>query len=100
MMLRIEEQVLSRIAHVQINVDRDEGEINLITQAPKQRMFETRNDPAFMQSEPKVLQTKTPLKSNVKPQDRDPRNRESWGNVGRNESCPCGSGKKFKQCHG
>ncbi|MCA9334080.1 SEC-C domain-containing protein [Candidatus Saccharibacteria bacterium] len=20
--------------------------------------------------------------------------------VGRNESCPCGSGKKFKQCHG
>ncbi len=100
MMLRIEEQVLSRIAHVQINVDRDEGEINLITQAPKQRMFETRNDPAFMQSEPKALQTKTPLKSNVKPQDRDPRNRESWGNVGRNESCPCGSGKKFKQCHG
>ncbi len=100
MMLRIEEQVLSRIAHVQINVDRDEGEINLIAQAPKQRMFETRNDPAFVQSEPKVLQTKTPLKSNVRPQDRDPRNPESWGNVGRNESCPCGSGKKFKQCHG
>jgi preprotein translocase subunit SecA len=20
--------------------------------------------------------------------------------VGRNEPCPCGSGKKFKQCHG
>ena len=20
--------------------------------------------------------------------------------VGRNESCPCGSGKKYKQCHG
>ncbi len=100
MMLRIEEQVLSRIAHVQINVDRDEGEINLIAQAPKQRMFETRNDPAFVQSEPKALQTKTPLKSNVNRQDRDPRNPESWGNVGRNESCPCGSGKKFKQCHG
>ena len=24
----------------------------------------------------------------------------TWGNPGRNESCPCGSGKKFKQCHG
>ena len=23
-----------------------------------------------------------------------------WGHVGRNEPCPCGSGKKFKQCHG
>ena len=24
----------------------------------------------------------------------------SWGNVGRNAQCPCGSGKKFKHCHG
>ncbi len=24
----------------------------------------------------------------------------SWGNVGRNAPCPCGSGKKYKHCHG
>ncbi|WP_424990842.1 preprotein translocase subunit SecA [Fluviibacterium sp. S390] len=24
----------------------------------------------------------------------------TWGNPGRNEPCPCGSGKKFKHCHG
>jgi len=24
----------------------------------------------------------------------------TWGNPGRNELCPCGSGKKFKHCHG
>ena len=24
----------------------------------------------------------------------------TWGNPGRNAPCPCGSGKKFKQCHG
>ncbi|MEM8633087.1 MAG: preprotein translocase subunit SecA [Pseudomonadota bacterium] len=24
----------------------------------------------------------------------------TWGNPGRNERCPCGSGKKFKHCHG
>ncbi|HYC14610.1 MAG TPA: SEC-C metal-binding domain-containing protein, partial [Stellaceae bacterium] len=24
----------------------------------------------------------------------------SWGNVGRNDPCPCGSGKKYKKCHG
>ena len=23
-----------------------------------------------------------------------------WGHVGRNDPCPCGSGKKFKACHG
>ena len=26
--------------------------------------------------------------------------RESYGKVGRNDPCPCGSGKKFKKCHG
>ncbi len=31
---------------------------------------------------------------------RDPGNPASWGKVGRNEPCPCGSGKKFKHCHG
>ena len=24
----------------------------------------------------------------------------TWGNPSRNDSCPCGSGKKFKHCHG
>ncbi|EAQ07485.1 preprotein translocase subunit SecA [Yoonia vestfoldensis] len=24
----------------------------------------------------------------------------TWGNLGRNDLCPCGSGKKFKHCHG
>ncbi|MDP4034347.1 MAG: preprotein translocase subunit SecA [Pseudorhodobacter sp.] len=25
---------------------------------------------------------------------------ETWGNPARNDACPCGSGKKFKHCHG
>ena len=25
---------------------------------------------------------------------------DPYANVGRNEPCPCGSGKKFKHCHG
>ncbi len=31
---------------------------------------------------------------------RNPKDPQSWGKVGRNEACPCGSGKKFKHCHG
>jgi preprotein translocase subunit SecA len=34
------------------------------------------------------------------PEDRDPENPATWGRIGRNELCPCGSGKKFKHCHG
>ena len=30
----------------------------------------------------------------------NPNDPETWGKVQRNAPCPCGSGKKFKQCHG
>ncbi|KQT44375.1 preprotein translocase subunit SecA [Aureimonas sp. Leaf454] len=32
--------------------------------------------------------------------DFDPNDPTSWGEIGRNEPCPCGSGRKFKHCHG
>jgi preprotein translocase subunit SecA len=32
--------------------------------------------------------------------ERNSNDPSSWGKVGRNELCPCGSGKKFKHCHG
>ncbi|MFG1463732.1 preprotein translocase subunit SecA [Xanthobacter sp. DSM 24535] len=32
--------------------------------------------------------------------ERDPKDPSTWGKVGRNENCPCGSGKKYKHCHG
>ena len=30
----------------------------------------------------------------------DPNNPATWGKVARNDLCPCGSGKKYKHCHG
>ncbi len=30
----------------------------------------------------------------------DPNDPSSWGKVPRNAACPCGSGKKYKHCHG
>ena len=36
----------------------------------------------------------------VEPENRDPNDPSSWGRVGRNDACPCGSGKKYKHCHG
>ncbi|MFN3656091.1 MAG: preprotein translocase subunit SecA [Pseudolabrys sp.] len=32
--------------------------------------------------------------------ERNPKDPATWGKVGRNEACPCGSGKKYKHCHG
>ena len=36
----------------------------------------------------------------VAAEERNPADPSTWGKVGRNEACPCGSGKKFKHCHG
>jgi preprotein translocase subunit SecA len=36
----------------------------------------------------------------VPPEERDPNDPATWGRIGRNEPCPCGSGKKYKHCHG
>ena len=36
----------------------------------------------------------------IQPNKRNPNDSSTWGKVSRNETCPCGSGKKFKRCHG
>ncbi|OOG71657.1 Protein translocase subunit SecA [Ensifer sp. M14] len=36
----------------------------------------------------------------VAPENRNPADPSTWGKVSRNEACPCGSGKKYKHCHG
>jgi preprotein translocase subunit SecA len=46
-----------------------------------------------------VLNGDPPAGTPARPK-RDPSNPASWGKVGRNEPCPCGSGMKYKQCHG
>jgi preprotein translocase subunit SecA len=34
------------------------------------------------------------------PAKQEPMVRDDWSKTPRNAPCPCGSGKKFKQCHG
>ena len=48
-------------------------------------------------NESKVSKTVTIRKNN---QPIDPNDPSTWGKVGRNDLCPCGSGKKYKHCHG
>jgi preprotein translocase subunit SecA len=46
-------------------------------------------------------QTQTESK-NVRPSSPglDSKNSKDFGKIGRNDPCPCGSGKKYKKCHG
>ena len=41
-----------------------------------------------------------PLASRSAAASMDPKDPSTWGRVSRNAPCPCGSGKKYKHCHG
>tara|TARA_Y100001960_G_C14748845_1_gene867235 strand:- start:1438 stop:2439 length:1002 start_codon:yes stop_codon:yes gene_type:complete len=49
---------------------------------------------------PTPYSTPLPLQSRKGADIIDPEDPTTWGKVGRNSPCPCGSGKKFKHCHG
>ena len=42
----------------------------------------------------------TTLRAAREAQAIDPQDPSTWGRVSRNAPCPCGSGKKYKHCHG
>jgi len=54
-----------------------------------QKTSETRMDPALMGT--------GQYSANA---EQEEKNRAEWGKTQRNAPCPCGSGKKYKQCHG
>jgi preprotein translocase subunit SecA len=57
------------------------------------------DDPAFDPADPTGGGVATLQRPRTNPKV-DPNNPSTWGKVARNAPCPCGSGKKFKHCHG
>jgi preprotein translocase subunit SecA len=61
------------------------------------------DDPAFDPADPSgggVATLSRPRTTKPTGKAVDPNDASTWGKVSRNASCPCGSGKKFKHCHG
>ena len=51
----------------------------------------------FMPPEP---EKRAPIQLRKSEDEVDPKDSATWGRVSRNALCPCGSGKKYKHCHG
>ena len=51
-------------------------------------------------AEPQAAEKRPPLQTRKKSDAVDPNDPATWGKTTRNELCPCGSGKKYKHCHG
>ena len=100
MLSHMREVMMERLARLQLRIELDE---EVMKRTPKQTMRESRQDPALAPAEPerpRPMAYHTPLRSHVAAEARDANDPSSWGKVARNEPCPCGSGKKFKHCHG
>jgi preprotein translocase subunit SecA len=94
----LNEKYLNRLLTIQLH--RDENVDQILAEKQQKHMHETNQDPALdlapqLRNDPRVT-----IRTHVKEEDRDPRDPATWGKVGRNDPCPCGSGKKYKQCHG
>ncbi|WP_439515023.1 preprotein translocase subunit SecA [Oceanibaculum nanhaiense] len=99
---RLRETVVSVLAHVEMRVNRPED-----MQPQPQEMHETRHDPAMDElvgadgePAPAGFSGGADMPARRMAAAIDPNDPSSWGKVQRNALCPCGSGKKFKHCHG
>lgn len=103
MLTNLREVIIERLAHLEIGQHSQDAESPLSeAYEPKRQMQESRVDPALagigQQEEGEVRVS--PIRAHVAAEERNSADPSSWGKVGRNEDCPCGSGKKYKHCHG
>lgn len=105
-MLDVMREVITQtLSLVEVNFDEAQAQqaMHAIEAQPRpQEIHEGRDDPA-LEGEGSVM--KDARENNVQPIKAAPikfdkNDPSTWGKVQRNASCPCGSGKKYKHCHG
>jgi preprotein translocase subunit SecA len=123
MLAEVRQETVSLLARIEIQPQTATEQ--LTPQRQPTRMVESRTDPAMAEPEmamagggmgsgggaggvaemparsPQPGRTDTPQRPpQAAAAQADPNDPTTWGKVQRNAPCPCGSGKKFKHCHG
>ena len=102
MLANLRERVTSVLCHMELQIAPTE---DMFFQRPRPDVIETREDPAFLDAdaapEPaSVAPPPAPVRVRRAATTLDPGDPTTWGRVPRNAPCPCGSGRKYKHCHG
>ena len=114
MLGELRQSVTGVLSHIEIQVEQpSQLEAMMAAEREGAEMHESRMDPALasdamgeqagygeMQATGTDGGGATPVTSRAAAATIDPTDPSTWGKVPRNAPCPCGSGKKFKQCHG
>ena len=97
----LRERVTQVLSHVELQMH--EPEVDIFGRG-EQEMIASHEAPASMMAEKTETNEQAinavPLHRRKAADDIDPNDPETWGRVPRNAPCPCGSGKKYKHCHG
>ncbi|MFN4164548.1 MAG: preprotein translocase subunit SecA [Ferrovibrio sp.] len=99
MLVRVREQVTSILSRVEIRAEEPPQDL---FSRPSQPMHESRGE--LVESEDGAAPANGSLPARPVSQARntlvDPNDPATWKHAPRNGPCPCGSGKKYKYCHG
>ena len=113
MLAELDDRITLILSHMELQLT-DVDDLDLYDR-PDPKTFELYQDVEYMESDNRTtvmmeggqggigLNTDTltsPITIRQAAEVVDPEDPTTWGKVGRNAHCPCGSGKKFKHCHG
>jgi len=106
MLDQLRETVTQTLSIVEFNIGQDGDEL-MFRRSEPQALQETRKDPALESAQPVSNNNGTNMTYAPDQQAQSPvrhqfdqNNPATWTNVPRNAPCPCGSGLKYKHCHG
>lgn len=99
MLSEVRDEVTALLSRLELRVA--DPEAAQIPRAP-QEMHETREDPALVGAggPPAGQDGLQPSQTRAAAANVNPNDPTTWGKVQRNAQCPCGSGNKYKHCHG
>jgi len=96
MLSQMRETITQTLSQVEINLDPDEMKL-MMRREQDQPMQEGHHDPAMAGTAQNESAQVTEMPQRTVFDQKDP---ATWVKTPRNAACPCGSGKKYKQCHG
>ncbi len=103
LLVRMRDRITEVLSHVELRPAAAADPNELLSQRRTLPMQESRGDPALVEgnaSEEGQTARSQPVQRRAAAQQVDPADPNTWGKVQRNSICPCGSGKKYKHCHG
>ena len=106
MLVSLRQMVTGVLSHLEVQSQGtpEEMEAALAGEQHAQEMHEGRTDPAMIEgADPGLNADGLPRQRpvvNRAAAEIDPADPATWGKVPRNALCPCGTGKKYKHCHG